>query len=74
VFLTIAGGWVGYIRLYQRILPAYEAVVSGQTLSDDILSAIYPSPNEIRNQIDFLREHRLSAWSEIQETHTTVGE
>ena len=21
VFLTIAGGWVGYIRLYQRILP-----------------------------------------------------
>lgn len=74
VFLTVAGGWVGYIRLYQRILPAYEAVTSGQTLSDDLLSAIYPSPNEIRFQIDFLREHRLSAWSEIQEMHTTFEE
>ena len=66
VFLTIAGGWVGYVRLYQRILPAYEAVTSGQTISDDILVNIYPSPNEIRAQIDFLSEHKLSAWSEIR--------
>jgi hypothetical protein len=66
VFLTIAGGWVGYVRIYQRILPAYEAVTSGQTLGEDILSNIYPRPNEIQPQIDFLRENKLSAWSEIR--------
>jgi len=66
VFLTIAGGWVGYVRLYQRILPAYETVISGQTVSEDVLAAIYPTPAEIRTQIDFLRENKLSAWSEIR--------
>jgi hypothetical protein len=66
VFLTIAGGWVGYVRFYQRILPAYQAVTSGQTVSDDTLSNIYPYPNEIHARIDFLRENKLSAWSEIR--------
>ena len=66
VFLTIAGGWVGYVRLYQRIFPAYEAVITGQAASDDILSNIYPHPSEIRPQIDFLSENKLSAWSEIR--------
>lgn len=66
VALTIAGGWVGYVRLYQRILPAYQAVTSGQTVGDDILSAIYPYPEIIRGRVDFLRENELSAWSEIR--------
>ena len=66
VFLTVAGGWVGYVRLYQRILPAYQAVTSGQTVSDDIVSNIYPYPNEIHARMDFLRKNKLSAWSEIR--------
>ena len=66
VFLTIAGGWVGYIRLHQRILPAYEAVVTGQTIRDDVLSNLYPTPSTILPRIDFLRENKLSAWSEVR--------
>jgi len=66
VFLTLAGGWVGYVRLYQRILPAYQAVTSGQTVSEDILSNIYPYPNEIHARMEFLRENKLSAWSQIR--------
>ena len=66
VALTIAGGWVGYVRLYQRILPSYQAVTSGQTIGDDSLSAIYPYPENIRSRVDFLRENKLSAWSEIR--------
>lgn len=66
VFLTIAGGWVGYVRLYQRILPAYEAVKTGQIISDDAMVNIYPYPEDIRMQINFLRENKLSVWSEIR--------
>lgn len=66
VFLTIAGGWVGYIRLHQRILPAYEAVTEGQAIQEETLSNIYPDPNAIQPRIDFLREHKLSAWSEAR--------
>ena len=66
VSLTIAGGWVGYVRLHQRILPAYEAVTSGQVVREEVLSRIYPDPDEIRAQIVFLRENKLSAWSEVR--------
>jgi len=66
VFLMIGGGWRGYVSLHQRMLPAYQAARSGQTISEDVLAKIFPSPKDIRAQIDFLRENKLSAWSEIR--------
>lgn len=64
-FLTIAGGWVGYVRLHQRILPAYQAVVSGEMPALEVLAQIHPSPETAGAQFDFMRENELSAWGEI---------
>ena len=61
-FLTITGGWVGYIRLHLRILPAYQAVVSGEIISDEALAQIHPSPQSAGEDIDFLNQYHLSAW------------
>jgi hypothetical protein len=59
--LMLLGGWVGYVRSYQRLLPAYQAVTSGQTPSDEMLLLIYPSPDIARDRLEFLCENRLSA-------------
>lgn len=61
-FLTIAGGWVGYIRLHLRILPAHQAVVSGETIFDEALAQIHPNPQNAGEDIDFLDRNNLSAW------------
>ncbi|MBI3167692.1 MAG: hypothetical protein HYZ22_04390 [Chloroflexi bacterium] len=61
-FLTIAGGWVGYVRLHLRILPAYQAVISGETISNEALAQIHPNPQNAGEDIDFLNENNLSAW------------
>ncbi len=61
-FLTIAGGWVGYVRLYLRILPAYQAIIAGEPLSDEALAQIHPYPDQSAEDIDFMARNKLSAW------------
>lgn len=61
-FLTIAGGWVGYVRLYLRILPAYQAVISGGAISSEALAQIHPNSQNAGDDIDFLARNNLSAW------------
>lgn len=61
ICLTIGGGWRGYVSLYQRILPAYQAVKSGQVVSDEILAQISSDPSVARRRLEFLCENKLSA-------------
>ena len=61
IFLTIGGGWRGYVSIYQRILPAYQAVKSGQVLSDEVLAQISSNPAVARSRLEFLCENKLSA-------------
>jgi hypothetical protein len=60
--LTFAGGWVGYVRFYLRILPAYQSVVSGEAISAEDLAQIHPELANAEAQIEFLREKGYSAW------------
>ena len=60
IFLTIGGGWRGYVSIYQRILPAYQAVQSGQVVSDDVLAQISSDPAVARARLEFLCENKLS--------------
>lgn len=60
--LSFAGGWVGYIRLYLRILPAYQSVISGRTISSEDLAQIHFDPAIAGPQIEFLSRNKLSAW------------
>jgi hypothetical protein len=60
ICLTIGGGWRGYVSLYERILPAYQAVKSGQTVSDEMLAQISSDPAVARSRLEFLCENRLS--------------
>lgn len=62
--LTFAGGWVGYVRLYSRIFPAYQSVVSGESISEKDLAQIHFDPAIAGPQIEFLSENGLSAWGE----------
>jgi len=64
IFLTIGGGWRGHVSLYQRILPAYQAVQSGQPLSDEALAQISSNPVTARSRLDFLCENKLSVCAE----------
>ena len=59
-FLMIGGGWSGYKNIYQRIRPVYEAVTSGQVISDELLSRIYSDPVIARSRLDFLCKNNLS--------------
>ena len=61
-FLTIAGGWVGYVRLYMRILPAYQAVIAGEPLSAEALAQVHPYPDQSAEDIDFMTKNQLAAW------------
>jgi hypothetical protein len=60
ICLTIGGGWRGYVSLYQRILPAYQAVKSGQVVSDEVLAQISSDPVVARTRLEFLCENKLS--------------
>lgn len=60
--LTFSGGWVGYVRLYLRILPAYRSVIASQPISEEDLAKIHFDPSIAMAQIEFLDENRLSAW------------
>lgn len=60
VLLMVIGGLRGYISLYRRILPAYQAVQSGQTVSDDVLARIYINTDVVRKHIHYLCENSLS--------------
>lgn len=65
-FLTIAGGWVGYIRLYLRVLPAYHAVISGGPLEGDALAQVHPQPENSAADIEFMDRYDLSAWHNVR--------
>lgn len=62
--LSFAGGWVGYVRLHLRILPAYQSVISGQPISEEDLAQIHFDPAIAGLQIEFLSDHGLSAWGQ----------
>ena len=64
VFLMIGGGWRGYVSIHQRILPAYQAVRSGQLVGDDVLIRINPDVDKVRLLLEFLRENKLSVYAE----------
>jgi hypothetical protein len=64
IFLTIGGGWRGQVSIYQRILPAYQAVKSGQAVSDEVLARISANPDAARSRLDFLCENKLSVCAE----------
>lgn len=59
----VLGGRSGYVAVYRRLLPAYMAVSSGQTVDDSELALINWDLDlgRARSQLDFLCEHRLSA-------------
>lgn len=65
--LSFAGGWVGYVRLHLRILPAYQSVIAGQPISDQDLAQIHFDPAIAGPQIEFLNENGLSAWGQQEE-------
>jgi hypothetical protein len=62
IFLTFAGGWRGYVSLYQRILPAYQAIETGRFPEDEALLLISPNPAEARLLLQFLQQSRLSSY------------
>jgi hypothetical protein len=64
IFLTIGGGWRGHVSLYQRILPAYQAISSGQPVSDEVLARISSNTITARSRLHFLCEHKLSVCAE----------
>lgn len=64
IFLTIGGGWRGHVSLYQRILPAYQAVKSGQPVSEEFLTRISSDTVTARLRLDFLCEYNLSVCAE----------
>jgi hypothetical protein len=65
VLLTILGGWRGYVSIYQRILPAYQTIKSGQPIGDEVLTRISSDPTAIRSELEFLRENKLSVFAEL---------
>jgi hypothetical protein len=65
VLLTILGGWRGYVSVYQRILPAYQTIKSGQPIGDEVLARISSDPTAIRPELEFLRENKLSVFAEL---------
>ena len=64
VLLMFAGGYFGYVNLYRRILPSYQAIKFGQPLSDDTLRQINPGLDVARFQLEFLRQNNLSVYAE----------
>jgi hypothetical protein len=64
VLLTILGGWRGYVSIYQRILPAYQTIKSGQSISDAVLARISSDPAAMHPALEFLRENKLSVYAE----------
>ena len=68
VILTLGGGWLGYRNLYQRILPAYQAIKLGEPLEDEALIKINPSIVLGRRQLEFLRQNNLSVYAELPNT------
>jgi len=64
--LAVIGGWRGYVSLYQRILPAYQMVTSGQPIPDDELIQISPLPDIVGDRLNFLCENKLSVCADIQ--------
>jgi hypothetical protein len=65
VFLTIGGGWRGYVSIHQRILPAYQAVISGQGIGDNVLAHISHDLDVARSRLEFLCENKLSACADM---------
>ena len=68
VILTLGRGWLGYRNLYQRILPAYQAIKLGEPLEDEVLIKINPSIVLGRRQLEFLRQNNLSVYAELPNT------
>ena len=64
-FLTLAGGWVGYVRLHLRILPAYQTVISGKPLEGDALFQIHPNPEKSAQDLEYMDLYDLSAWHDV---------
>ena len=65
VFHTLGGGWRGYVSLYQRMLPAYQAIHAHQPMDDAMLTRIYPDTEAVRPWIQFICDQKLSVCADL---------
>ncbi len=63
--LMYTGYLNGQLGIYQRTLPAYQAITSGQVVSDDALLLIYPDVDFVRSLLDFLCKNQLSVCADV---------
>jgi hypothetical protein len=54
------GAVLGYEWRYQAVQPVRAAALAGGPISDALLAVVYPAPAEVRPQLEFLRQARLS--------------
>lgn len=73
-YITISIGllnlmYTGYVNgqlgIYQRTLPAYQALISGQDVRNDTLLLLHPEVDLVRSGLDFLCENHLSVCTDI---------
>jgi hypothetical protein len=60
--LTTLGGYLGYKYIHYRTQEAYEKVVAGEPLTDEVLLQIYPVTEVPRNGLKYLQENKLSLY------------
>jgi hypothetical protein len=63
--LMYTGYLNGQLGIYQRTLPAYQALSSGKPISNEALALIYPEPNVVRPRLEFLCENHLSVCADL---------
>jgi hypothetical protein len=55
----------GQLGIYQRTLPVYQAITSGQIVEDSDLRLLHSQINLVRSGLDFLCENRLSVCAHL---------
>jgi hypothetical protein len=63
--LMYTGYLNGQLGIYQRTLPAYQAITSGQYVGDDVLLLLHPRVDVVRPRLNFLCENRLSVCADV---------
>jgi hypothetical protein len=55
----------GQLGIYQRTLPAYQAITSSQPVEDHMLLLLHPQVDLVRLELDYLCENRLSVCAHL---------
>lgn len=63
--LMYTGYLNGQLGIYQRTLPAYQALIAGKPVSNEALLLIYPKLDIVRPRLEFLCENHLSVCADL---------